>query len=107
MTIAARAETRAASGATAATDAVAHLPGVPATPALAVAPGSAWAEADRRQLGRLLVAGFVLLLVPATLARLTGWRWQPWPPGPQGYGSIVGEARSAADAYVPLAFSGL
>ncbi len=64
-------------------------------------------EAERRQLSRLLLAGFLILLVPATLGWATGWRWRPWPPGPQGYGSAVSEAREAARSFVPLAFSGL
>ncbi len=66
----------------------------------------AWLEAEDRQLQRMLVAGFLLCLVPAAAASLTGWRWSPWPAGPQGRGSIVSEARAAAEAYVPLAFMG-
>ncbi len=68
--------------------------------------GASWIDAEDRQLRRMLVAGFLLCLVPATLASLTGWRWSPWPPGPKGRSSIVGEARSAAEVYVPLAFGG-
>ncbi len=65
-----------------------------------------WLKAEDRQLERMLVAGFLLCLVPAAAASLTGWRWSPWPAGPQGRGSIVHEARAAAEAYVPLAFMG-
>jgi len=59
---------------------------------------------DRRQLQRMIQLGFIALLVPALIARLTGWRWRPWPPGPEGYSSIVAEARAAADTYIPLGF---
>ncbi len=74
-----------------------------------VAPGvdRAWMAEEDRQMSRLLVAGFLLFLVPATVGRATGWRWRPWPPGPDGYGSIVSEARQAADTYVPIAFTGM
>jgi len=56
---------------------------------------------------RMVFLAFLVLLFPAALARATSWRWKPWPPGADGYGSIVGEARDAARAYVPIAFSGL
>ncbi len=65
-----------------------------------------WVDREDRQLRRMLAAGFVLFLVPATVAWLTGWRWRPWPPGPEGYRSIVSEARAAAGTYVPYAFLG-
>lgn len=61
-------------------------------------------DAERRQLQRMILVGFIALLVPAMIARLTGWRWQPWPPGPQGYSSIIAEAKAAADTYIPLGF---
>lgn len=69
---------------------------------------SCWTASENRQLRRALFAGFLLLLVPAAIARLTGWRWRPWPPQPraEGYGSIVQEARAAADNYVPFCFMG-
>jgi light-harvesting complex 1 beta chain len=66
----------------------------------------AWIADDNRQFHRMLTAGFILFLVPASLAWLTGWRWRPWPPGPKGYGSIISEARAAASTYVPFGFMG-
>ena len=67
---------------------------------------ASWIQGEERQLHRMLTVAFLLLLVPATIARLTGWRWRPWPAGPEGYRSIVSEARSAADSCVPAGFMG-
>lgn len=39
---------------------------------------------------------FAVLWPVALIARLTGWRWRPWPPGPKGYTSAFGEARTIA-----------
>jgi len=63
-------------------------------------------RAEDTQLRRMLLVGFVFFLVPATIGSLSGWRWCPWPAGPQGRGSIISEARSAADSYIPFAFMG-
>ena len=49
---------------------------------------------------------FIVMLVPSLLARMTGWRWQPWAPGGNGRSSIVGEAMSAASIATGLAFEG-
>lgn len=61
---------------------------------------------EHRQFRWLVLVGFLLLLVPAALARLSGWRWRPWPPGREGYRSVVGEAREAAETYIVFAFLG-
>ncbi len=61
-------------------------------------------DAERRQLQRMILVGFIALLVPAMIGRLTGWRWRPWPPGPTGYSSVIAEAKAAADTYIPLGF---
>jgi hypothetical protein len=61
---------------------------------------------EARQLSRMIAAGFILFLVPAAVGAITGWRWSPWPAGPEGRRSVVGEARAAAEAYVPLGFMG-
>lgn len=63
-------------------------------------------EQEARQFHWMVAVGFVLLLVPAAMGRLSGWRWRPWPSGPGGYGSIVAEARKAAGTYIPFAFVG-
>ena len=41
----------------------------------------------------------------AAVARTVGWRWQPWPPGPEGYGSVFAEARSMARVVAGIAIS--
>jgi len=61
---------------------------------------------EDRQFHWMVALGFVILLVPAAIGRLTGWRWHPWPPGRQGYRSIFGEAREAAETYILFAFLG-
>lgn len=69
--------------------------------------GSAWIAGERRQFRWMVAVGFLLLLLPATVARLSGWRWRPWPPaGREGYGSIIGEAKAAAETYIVFAFLG-
>jgi hypothetical protein len=60
-----------------------------------------------RQLRVLVAIGALILIVPATIGWLTRWRWQPWPPGRDGYGSVLHEAHVAAAAYVPIGFGGL
>lgn len=67
---------------------------------------SSWIGKQQRQFSWMVAAVFVLLLVPAAIGRLSGWSWRPWPPGREGYRSIVGEARGAAETYVSLAFLG-
>ena len=64
-------------------------------------------EARERQLQRMILLGTLVLIPAAALASLTGWRWKPWPAGPNGYESMLREARSAAESYVPLGFNGL
>jgi hypothetical protein len=49
---------------------------------------------------------FVVFLPVALLAGMSGWRWRPWPPGPEGYGSALGEARSMARLIAGIAISG-
>jgi light-harvesting complex 1 beta chain len=63
-------------------------------------------EDDDRQFHWMVTIGFLILLVPAAIARVSGWRWRPWPPGPEGYRSIVSEAREASETYVLFAFLG-
>lgn len=53
----------------------------------------------------LWFVGFVASLPVALLARLTGWRWQPWSAGPKGYRSVLSEANHIADQLVGLAYS--
>jgi hypothetical protein len=61
---------------------------------------------EARQFRWMVGACFLLLLVPATIASLSGWRWRPWPPGRQGYRSIIAEAKDAAETCVVFSFHG-
>ncbi len=63
-------------------------------------------EQEHRQFGWMVALGFVVFLVPAAIARLSGWRWRPWPSGAGGYGSVIHEAHEAARTYIPYAFVG-
>ncbi|HEX7718379.1 MAG TPA: hypothetical protein VF389_01115 [Woeseiaceae bacterium] len=53
----------------------------------------------------LMAVCFAVFLPVALLARLSGWRWRPWPPGPNGYGSVVKETRSIASTIAGVVFS--
>ncbi|MEL7448009.1 MAG: hypothetical protein AAFN78_02310 [Pseudomonadota bacterium] len=44
----------------------------------------------------LYAVAFMVLLPVAMVAAMTGWRWQPWPPGAHGYRSFLVEAKIAA-----------
>jgi light-harvesting complex 1 beta chain len=61
-------------------------------------------DAEHRQYRRLFGLCFVVFLIVASMARITGWRWKPWPPGPEGYRSIIAEAKREANTVVPFAF---
>jgi hypothetical protein len=50
-------------------------------------------------------ACFLCMLPVAVLARLSGWRWRPWPADPGGYRSIVEEAKHASTAIAGTVFS--
>ncbi|MFK8015699.1 MAG: hypothetical protein AB8G17_09695 [Gammaproteobacteria bacterium] len=45
------------------------------------------------------------VLPVALAASMSGWRWQPWPPGRQGYQSAFKEARLTARNVTAIAFS--
>ncbi len=53
----------------------------------------------------VFVSCFVALLPVALVASLVGWRWQPWPPGANGYRTFVGEAKTVASSLTATAFS--
>ena len=61
---------------------------------------------DDRFSGRLIEASCFTILLPITVvARLSGWRWRPWPPGPDGYNSVLGETRSMSRVLAGIALS--
>lgn len=48
---------------------------------------------------------FAVLLPVALLARLSGWRWQPWPLAADGRRSVLREARLMTGTIVGTVFS--
>ena len=64
-----------------------------------------WPKDDeRKQYNRMFGVCFVVFLVVASFARITGWRGRPWPPGPEGYMSIIGEAKRETHTVLPFVF---
>ena len=53
----------------------------------------------------LLLVCFAFLLPVALVARLSGWRWRPWPAGRHGYRSAIQEARLMATTIAGTVFS--
>ena len=52
------------------------------------------------------VVCFAVLLPVAIVARLSGWRWRPWPAcGRNGYGSAIAEANSVSATIAGTVFS--
>ncbi|MEE4172787.1 MAG: hypothetical protein V2I57_00865 [Xanthomonadales bacterium] len=61
---------------------------------------------DRLSTWLIEASCFVVLLPISLVARLTGWRWKPWPPpGPNGYRSVLGETRAMSRVLAGLAIS--
>jgi hypothetical protein len=67
---------------------------------------AAWNRGEHRQFRWMVAVALPLLLVVATIGRLSGWWWRPWPPGREGYRSIFSEAKEAAETYIGFAFVG-
>ena len=73
----------------------------------AISPVSGLPDGDEvREFRRLYAVCFIIFLIAASVARILAWRWRPWPPGPGGYLSVVGEAKRAAHTFLPFAFMG-
>lgn len=50
-------------------------------------------------------ASLAAVLPVAMAAALSGWRWQPWPPGSKGYQGPLREATLTARNLTSIAFS--
>ncbi len=59
---------------------------------------------DEREYRLLFALGFLFFLAIALVTRLLPRRWRPFPPGPNGHRSIIGDAKAAADVSIPYAF---
>lgn len=63
---------------------------------------------ERIEMRWLIVSIFLLMMVPVTIARMTGWRIGPWRSGStDGSKSILHECKRIATSLAPLAYSGL
>jgi hypothetical protein len=64
-------------------------------------------ERKAPSMGQRAVFGVSLaaVLPVAMAAALSGWRWQPWPPGRKGYQGALREATLTARNLTAIAFS--
>jgi len=60
---------------------------------------------DRNSYRLIEAICFVIFLPVALVARLVGWRWHPWSAGPDGYGSVLQEARLMSSTVASIAIS--
>jgi hypothetical protein len=60
---------------------------------------------DELLAGTLYGVLVIAILPVAMLAAMTGWRWQPWPPGAHGYRAFFREARIVASTATATALS--
>jgi hypothetical protein len=63
-------------------------------------------KAQEGEFRLIFLASFVIFLLAGIVARLLPPRWRRRVPGQVGYESIFGEAKAAANTFVPFAFMG-
>lgn len=63
-------------------------------------------EAGSKDVHRIFTVSFIIFLIIAVVARVLPRRWRPWPAKPEGYRSVIDEARAVANTFVPFAFMG-
>lgn len=68
--------------------------------------GSTARERESREFQRLVVISLLPFLMFAVVAKLTGWRWKPWPAGAEGRQSVVREAWQAAETSIAFSYMG-
>ncbi len=51
------------------------------------------------------MTSFIIFTVIAVIAHFLAWQWRPWLPGPNGYASIVNDAKEVVMASLAVAFS--
>jgi hypothetical protein len=61
---------------------------------------------EAKEFRLLFVVGFAIFLMVGVVTRLLPSHWRPHPPGPEGFRSIVSEAKAAANMFIPFAFMG-
>lgn len=62
-------------------------------------------RAQGREFRRIFAASFLIFLIVALIARVLPQQWRPYPLRQAG-GSIVDEARAAANTFIPFVFMG-
>ncbi len=62
-----------------------------------------WGDAVIERL--VFVVSYIAVLPIAFFARAVGWRWKPWPAGPDGYLPVLAEARATASIITATVFS--
>lgn len=61
-------------------------------------------EDEAKEFHRIFIMSFIIFVVIALIAHILVWQWRPWLPGPEGYTSIIAEAKAIAYTYIPFAF---
>lgn len=62
-----------------------------------------WGDAVIEKL--VFVVSYMAVLPIAFVARAVGWRWKPWPAGPNGYLPVLKEAWATASIITATVFS--
>lgn len=62
-----------------------------------------WGDAVIEKL--VFVVSYLAVLPIAIVARAVGWRWKPWPAGPNGYLPVLREAWATASIITATVFS--
>ncbi len=61
---------------------------------------------EAREFNRIVALSLVLFIALALVSRLAGRHWEPWPEQAVKRGSLLAEARQAAESYVARSFLG-
>jgi hypothetical protein len=63
-------------------------------------------DRDAIEFRLIYIASFTIFLAGAAIERLMPWRWLALWSGSRRRGSIIGEAKAAANTFTPFAFMG-
>ncbi len=56
---------------------------------------SGLSESEAKEFHGIFVTSFIIFTVIAIVAHILVWQWRPWLPGPEGYTSLVNDAKLA------------
>jgi len=62
-------------------------------------------EQEAKEFHGIFMTSFIIFTVIAVIAHFLAWQWRPWLPGPNGYASIVNDAKEVVMASLAVAFS--